>query len=72
MARNSVEMPVKSTAAILKNSAPVSDGVPQVSGIDFDRHMDQDISVNDLLSGMESMGFQASESPLALLWAYPS
>ena len=52
--------PQKSTKAILKDSAPVPDGVPQVSGIDFDGYEDRDMNVIDLLSSMENMGFQAS------------
>ncbi len=61
MASNHLQPPQKSTAAILKDSIPIADDVPQVSGIDFNKHAGQDISVLDLLSGMENMGFQASK-----------
>ena len=62
MAQNHHDAPQKSTAAILKDSAPVPDGIAQVSGIDFNDYAGRDISVLDLLSGMENMGFQASKS----------
>ena len=65
MAQHSSETPQKSTAAVLKDSAPVSDDVPQVRGIEFNDYTGQDISVIDLLSGMENMGFQASKYPSA-------
>ena len=65
MAQAHLETPQKSTAAVLKDSAPVSGDVPQVSGIIFDNYTGKDISVIDLLSGMENMGFQASEYQLA-------
>lgn len=58
----------KSTEAILKDSAPVPDGVPQVSGVEFDNFNDHDITVLDLLSSMENMGFQASQYPFAVLF----
>lgn len=51
----------KSVEAILKDSAPIPKGVPQVSGIEFDDYKDRDITVTDLVSSMENMGFQASE-----------
>ena len=60
MAYVNADTPQISTAAILKDSAPVSKDVPQVSGVEFDDYAHRDISVVDLLSGMENMGFQAS------------
>ncbi len=61
MAQSNQNPPPTSTAAILKDSAPVPDDIPQVSGIDFNNHVGQDVSVIDLLAGMENMGFQASK-----------
>ena len=62
VAERHVDAPETSTAAILKDSAPVPDGIPRVSGIDFDDYEGRDVSVVELLAGMENMGFQASES----------
>ena len=55
------ELPQKSTEAVLKDSAPIPDNVPEVGGIDFDDYKDRDMTVTELLLGMENMGFQASE-----------
>jgi len=51
----------KSTEAVLKDSAPVPEGVPHIGGIEFDDFKDRDVSVTDLLLSMTNMGFQASK-----------
>ena len=52
--------PVLATDAVLKPSDPVPAGARKVSGIDFDRHTTQPITVEQLVAGMADMGFQAS------------
>lgn len=52
--------PTLSTDAVLKPSAPVPNGVHQVSGIEFNDYTDRDITVAELVSNMTNMGFQAS------------
>jgi len=46
--------------AVLKPSAPVPADAKEVSGIDFNAHRISPLTVDDLISGMSSMGFQAS------------
>lgn len=62
------ELPQKSTEAVLKDSAPIPDDVPEVGGIDFDDYKDHDMTVTELLLGMENMGFQASEQNSCLIF----
>ncbi|KAF2810973.1 Deoxyhypusine synthase [Mytilinidion resinicola] len=52
--------PSGATDAVLKRSDPVPDGARQVEGIDFDKYGDRPITVEELVSGMSSMGFQAT------------
>lgn len=54
----------KATEAVLRDSAPVPENIPQISGIEYDDYKDRDIKVTDLLLSMENMGFQASEQCL--------
>ncbi|KAI9838469.1 MAG: Deoxyhypusine synthase [Sclerophora amabilis] len=52
--------PSLATGAVLKPSEPVAAGAQEVRGIDFDHYADQKLSVEDLVSNMATMGFQAS------------
>src|SRR5437016_9833580 len=52
--------PSDATDAVLKPSEPVPDGARQVQGIDFDNYADRSITVDELVAGMASMGFQAT------------
>lgn len=54
------QAPTLSTDAVLKPSAPVPNGVHQVSGIEFNDYADRDITVAEMVSNMTNMGFQAS------------
>ena len=46
--------------AVLKKSEPVPEGMPEVSGIEFDKLHDMVITVDDIVEGMARTGFQAS------------
>lgn len=48
------------TGAVLKPSEPVSAGMVEVSGLDFDKFAGKDITVKEMLASMSKMGFQAS------------
>ena len=52
--------PVVATGAVLKPSDPVTHGMREVGGINFDDYRGRDISVGELVAGMKDMGFQAS------------
>ncbi|KAF2488679.1 Deoxyhypusine synthase [Lophium mytilinum] len=52
--------PSGATDAVLKPSDPVPDGARQVEGIDFNKYRDRPITVEELVAGMSSMGFQAT------------
>ena len=54
------EAPSLSTDAVLKPSAPVPEGIQEVSGVDFNNYKDHDITVAELVSQMTTTGFQAS------------
>ena len=54
------EAPSHATGAVLKPSDPVPDGAQEVKGIEFDGLEGRDITVNELVSNMATMGFQAS------------
>ena len=54
------QAPSLSTDAVLKPSAPVPEGVQEVSGVDFNKYKDHDITVAELVSQMTTTGFQAS------------
>jgi hypothetical protein len=51
--------PSAATEAVLKASS-VPHGMDSVSGIDFDRYQDGNMTVTDLVAGMARMGFQAT------------
>ena len=53
-------VPSHATDAVLKPSDPIPDGAQEVKGIEFDKFRDRDITVQELVSGMAHMGFQAS------------
>ena len=55
-----VQAPSLSTDAVLKPSAPVAQGIQEVSGVDFNNYKDRDITVAELVSQMTTTGFQAS------------
>jgi deoxyhypusine synthase len=52
--------PTSVTEAVLKASEAVPDGSREVQGIDFNQYQDRSITVDELVSAMASMGFQAS------------
>lgn len=54
------QRPSGAAAAVLKPSDPVPEGAKQVQGIDFNDYADRSITVEDMISGMANMGFQAS------------
>ncbi|KAL1392077.1 Deoxyhypusine synthase [Phyllosticta capitalensis] len=53
---------MRTTDAVLKPSDPVPDGARQVKGIEFDDYArsGRSITVQELVAGMETMGFQAT------------
>lgn len=55
-----LKAPFGATDAVLKPSEPVPDGATEVQGIDFDNYADRSITVDELVAGMASMGFQAT------------
>lgn len=56
------DAPSTATDAVLKPSDPVPDGARQVKGIEFDDYArsGRSITVQELVAGMETMGFQAT------------
>lgn len=54
------QAPSLATDAVLKPSAPISTDMHEVEGIDFNHHTDKSLTVDELISGMKYMGFQAS------------
>ena len=52
--------PSLATDSVLKPSDPVTAGMREVDGIDFDDYAGRDITVCELVAGMTNMGFQAS------------
>jgi deoxyhypusine synthase len=46
--------------AVLKPSEFVTDGAQQISGVDFNKYADRDITVAELVDSMANMGFQAT------------
>lgn len=59
-AANGIAAPTGATQAVLKPSEPVPEGSRQVHGIDFNRHAGRSITVEELVAGYASMGFQAT------------
>ncbi|KAG8623361.1 hypothetical protein KVT40_008337 [Elsinoe batatas] len=61
MTQNTNGAPPQGVAqAVLKPSDPLPEDASPVLGIDFDKHAGKDITVADMVTGMESMGFQAT------------
>ncbi len=52
--------PSSVTAAVLKPSEEMPEGSQKVEELDFNAHAGRAITVEDLVSGMNHMGFQAS------------
>ncbi|KAK2800005.1 Deoxyhypusine synthase [Onygenales sp. PD_10] len=52
--------PSSATGAVLVPSEAVPEGAKKVTGIDFNKYADKDITAAELLDGMAGMGFQAS------------
>lgn len=52
--------PAAATDAVLKPSDPVPEDARKVSGIDFNKYVDREITARELVEGMANMGFQAS------------
>ncbi|KAK5010321.1 Deoxyhypusine synthase [Cryomyces antarcticus] len=46
--------------AVLKRSDPVSEEAREVQGIEFNEYADRSITVEELVAGMTTMGFQAT------------
>ena len=53
------DVPIISHEAVLKPSAQVPEGVPAVSGIEFNNYKSKNITAIELVSKMTNMGFQA-------------
>lgn len=53
-------LPPSAASAVLKTSAPVAEGAKEVRGIEFNDCAGRDITVEEIISGMAGMGFQAS------------
>lgn len=52
--------PSGAAQAVLKPSDAVPEDAQPVSGIEFDKHAQNDITAAELVEGMANMGFQAS------------
>src|SRR4051794_5851505 len=52
--------PSKAVEAVLVQSQPMPEGSVKVKGIEFNDYKGRAITVNELVRGMENMGFQAS------------
>jgi hypothetical protein len=59
MATNS-SAPTGATDAVMKPSAPVPEGAREVQGIDFNQYASRSITVEELVGGYATMGFQAT------------
>jgi hypothetical protein len=58
MANNSA--PADAHETVLKPSAPVPEGAREVQGIDFNQYASRSITVEELVGGYATMGFQAT------------
>lgn len=54
------QAPQGATNAVLKPSDPVPDGAQEVRGVEFNDYAGRSITVEELVGGMENMGFQAT------------
>ena len=52
--------PSLATESVLKPSDPLAEGSREVKGIDFNDHAEHPVTVEQLVAGMSTMGFQAS------------
>jgi deoxyhypusine synthase len=52
--------PSSATVAVLVNSKEMPEGSQKVEELDFNKFSGRQITVDDILSGMSNMGFQAS------------
>lgn len=52
--------PAAATDAVLKPSEPVPEGAKEVQGIDFNEYASRAITVEELVGGYATMGFQAT------------
>jgi hypothetical protein len=52
--------PTGATDAVLKPSAPIPEGSREVQGIDFNHYASRSITVEELVGGYATMGFQAT------------
>jgi len=59
-ATNSSSAPTGATDAVLKPSDPIPEGSREVQGIDFNQYASRSITVEELVGGYASMGFQAT------------
>ena len=59
MATNS-SAPASAHDTVLKPSAPVPEGAREVQGIDFNQYASHSITVEELMGGYATMGFQAT------------
>jgi deoxyhypusine synthase len=57
---NDSSAPAGATDAVLKPSEPVPEGSREVQGIDFNQYASRSITVEELIGGYASMGFQAT------------
>jgi deoxyhypusine synthase len=57
---NTASAPAGATDAVLKPSDPVPDGSREVQGIDFNQYASRSITVEELVGGYATMGFQAT------------
>lgn len=53
-------VPNAASDAVLKPSAPVPADAKEIHGIEFNNHKSTPITVEEMVRGMASMGFQAS------------
>jgi deoxyhypusine synthase len=54
------QTPSVATDAVFKVSEEVPKGSIEVQGVDFNKYTDRNITVDELISGMTNMGFQAT------------
>lgn len=57
---NRKDVPSSAQDAVLKPSEFSSDGAKEVSGVDFNKYTDRNITVAELVDNMANMGFQAT------------
>lgn len=60
MAAPAQNIPSGAAAAVLKPSDPVPEEAKPVQGIDFNNYAQRSITIDELVGGMENMGFQAT------------